>query len=352
VKHSDGLFEKVVAFDNLYFAAKEALAGKRTKTEPAKFYLNLGENLVNLQQALISENYKPGKYTTFYIYEPKKRLISAAPFVDRVVHHAICRIIEPIFEKSFIYDSYACRKGKGTHAAINRFTKFSRRYKYALKVDIKKFFPSIDFEILKEQILKKISDPKLLILINQIINNSNTQEPVFEYFPGDQLFTPYERKKGLPIGNLTSQFFANIYLDRFDHYVKDDLGVKAYIRYVDDMVFFNENKTYLRHLQNEVETYLTRYRVKLHPNKCNIFQTAKGIPFLGFLIYPEYRLLMGEGVIRCKRRLKKLQKQYSEGKVDLDKVRSSVHSWIGHAKHGDTYGLRKSIFGNISFQRA
>ena len=352
MNQSVGLHEQLVAFDNLYFAAKDALAGKRTKTAPAKFYLNLSENLVNLQQALISENYMPGKYTTFYIYEPKKRLISAAPFVDRVVHHAICRIIEPIFEKSFIYDSYACRKGKGTHAAINRFTKYSRRYKYALKVDIKKYFPSIDFEILKAQIHKKINDTKLINLIYKIINNSNPQEPIFEYFPGDELFTPYERKKGLPIGNLTSQFFANIYLNRFDHYIKDDLGVKAYIRYVDDMVFFNENKTYLLDLQKKVQAYLAHYRVKLHPNKCNIFQTIKGIPFLGFVIYPEYRLLKGESIIRCKRRLEKLQRQYSEGKIDLGDVRSSVHSWIGHAKHGDTYGLRKSIFVAISFQRA
>lgn len=345
------LFEQIIAFDNLYFAAREALLCKRRKTAPAKFYLNLGKKLIELQEALISGTYKTGAYKTFYIYEPKKRLISAAPFVDRVVHHAICRVIEPLFDKSFIYDTYACRKGKGTHAAINRFTQFARRYRYALKCDIKKFFPSIDHEILKAQIRKRIGDEKLLQLIDMIIDHSNPQEAVHDYFPGDDLFTPYERKKGLPIGNLTSQFFANIYLNRFDHYIKDDLGIKAYIRYVDDMVYFHDDISYLLDIHKTSQEYLNQFRMLLHPNKCHIFQTSKGIPFLGFIIFPDHRLVRRESVTRYKRRLKKMQKYYREGLIEPSSVRASVHSWIGHVKHGDSYGLRKKILGEIVFKQ-
>jgi len=351
MKLETNLYDQVISFENLYFAAREAWSGKRRKTAPAKFFLNHSHLLTDLQKQLQNGSYKPGEYNTFYIYEPKKRLISAAPFIDRVVHHAICRIIEPLFDRTFIYDSYACRKGKGTHAAIDRFTYYARRYRYALKCDIKKFFPSMDHEVLKSQIRSKIADEQLLQLIDMIIDHSNPQEPVNDYFPGDNLFTPYERKKGMPIGNLTSQFFANIYLNRFDHYIKDDLGVKAYLRYVDDTAFFSNEVDYLLELKTKSEIFLNQFRMRLHPNKCHIFQTAKGFPFLGFVIFPDHRLVKREAVTRYKRRLIRLQKLYQERAIDLDSVRASVHSWIGHVKHGDSYGLRKKIFSEISFKR-
>ncbi|MBN2013528.1 group II intron reverse transcriptase domain-containing protein [candidate division KSB1 bacterium] len=348
---NDDLFEQVISFENLFHAAKKAVSGKRGKTAPAEFHLNRSKYLVELQQALQSGEYQPGSYHTFTIFEPKKRLISAAPFIDRVVHHAICRVIEPIFEPTFIYDSYACRKGKGTHAAIDRFTYYARRYRFVLKCDVQKFFPSLDHDILKQQIRRKIRDVRLLAFIDRIIDNSNPQETVYNYFPGDDLFTPFERRKGIPIGNLTSQFFANIYLNRFDHFIKDDLGIKGYIRYVDDMAMFGDDACMLHSLLSKSINFLSDVRLRLHPNKCHVFQTSKGVPFLGFTIFPDHRLVRRTSVTRFKRRLQKLQKQYQAGYSELADVRSSIHAWLGHVKHADSLGLRTYMLLNAVFKR-
>ncbi len=177
--------------------------------------------------------------------EPKPRKISAAPYRDRVVHHALCNVIVPIFERTFIADSYANRLGFGTHRALKRFTQFARSSRYILQCDIRKYFPSIDHEILKRLLRRKIKCADTLWLIDTIIDNSNEQEPVIEYFPGDGLLTPIERRRGLPIGNLTSQFFANIYLNGLDHFVKEQLRASKYLRYVDDFALFADDRNFL-----------------------------------------------------------------------------------------------------------
>ncbi len=156
------------------------------------------------------------------------------------------------YERSFIADSYACRKGKGTHAAVNRCQQFARRFRYVLKADIQKFFPSLDHEILKALVARKIKDPDVLWLVGQIIDHSNPQEEVLNYFPGDDLFTPGERRRGIPIGNQTSQFFANVYLDPLDHFVKDRLGIKGYVRYVDDFLVFSDDKQHLADVREQI----------------------------------------------------------------------------------------------------
>ncbi|MGQ9592834.1 MAG: reverse transcriptase domain-containing protein, partial [Planctomycetota bacterium] len=237
-----GLFEEIASLENLWEAARRASLGRRRKPYVARFLLNLEDELTRLQEELRSRTYRPGPYSTFRVYEPKERLISAAPFRDRVVHHALVRVIEPLFERRFVFDSWANRLGKGTHRALERFQGFSRRFRYVLKGDIRKYFPSIDHEILKAKIRRVIRCPGTLWLLDAIIDASNTQDPVVEYFPGDDILTPLERRKGLPIGNLTSQFFANVYLDDLDHFVKDGLGVKAYLRYVDDFAAFSDDK--------------------------------------------------------------------------------------------------------------
>ena len=228
------LFEKIISFDNLLLAAKLSQKGRRYKPDVAQFHFRLEEELIDLREELLVKRYQPGAYRTFHIFDPKQRMISAAPYRDRVVHHALCQIIEPIFEQTFIYDSYANRKGKGTHKAITRYQDYAKRYPYVLKCDIRKFFPSVDHQVLKQEIRRKISCPDTLWLIDQIIDNSNHQEAHLQWFPGDDLFSPIERKRGLPIGNLTSQFWGNVYLNRFDHFVKEELRVPGYIRYVDD----------------------------------------------------------------------------------------------------------------------
>ncbi|MGH7495211.1 MAG: reverse transcriptase domain-containing protein [bacterium] len=211
--HTD-LYANICSFENLLAAAKQAQRGKRFQENVGRFNANLEYELVGLQRELHDKTYQPGRYREFIIFEPKHRMISAAPYRDRVVHHALCNVIAPLFERTFIFDSYANRTGKGTHRAILRYQQFCRKNAYALKCDVRKYFPSLDHEILKAEIRRTIACPDTLWLINRIIDGSNVQEPFFEYFSGDDLFTPFERRKGLPIGNLTSQFFANVYLNR------------------------------------------------------------------------------------------------------------------------------------------
>jgi len=224
----------MVAFYNLLKAADKAQRGKRFRADVARFHYNLERELWQLHGELVAKTYTPGTYHSFVIHEPKPRLISAAPYRDRVVHHALTGTLEPIFERTFVFDSYACRKFKGTHAAVARAQHYARRFPYVLKADIRKFFPSIDHQILKTLVARKIKDPDVLWLVGTIIDGSNPQEPVTMWFPGDDLLTPSERRRGLPIGNQTSQFFANAYLDPLDHFLKDESGVKGYVRYVDD----------------------------------------------------------------------------------------------------------------------
>ena len=245
MKRYGNLWGEVIRFVPLLRAAEKARRGKRFRPSVASFHFDLEPELWKLHEELSAKTYRPGGYRTFHVYEPKKRLISAAPYRDRVVHHALTSVLEPIFERSFIFDSYACRKGKGTHAAVCRSQHYARRFQYILKADIKKFFPTMDHEILKALIARKIKDPKVLWLVSQIIDHSNPQEPVLEWFAGDDLLTPAESRRGIPIGNQTSQFFANVYLDPLDHFVRDRLGVGGYVRYVDDFLVFADDKNQL-----------------------------------------------------------------------------------------------------------
>lgn len=242
------MFDHICTFPNLLLAAYKAAKNKRSKASTAEFLFRQETELLALQHALIAKTWKSGGYRTFRIHDPKERIISAAPFRDRVVHHALCNIIEPIFECGFIFDTYANRTGKGTHRAIERFQQYARKYPFVLKCDIRKFFPSLDHQVLKQEIRRRIWCPGTLWLIDAIIDSSNPQEPVPpHFFPSDDIAPlPFgggagggaERRRGLPIGNLTSQFWANVYLDRFDHFVKETLRVPGYIRYVDDFVLF------------------------------------------------------------------------------------------------------------------
>jgi len=209
------MYETLTSWNNLLSAYKKASAGKRGHPNVSAFEYRLEDNLLCLQDELRAKTYQPGKYDSFYIHEPKRRLISAAPFRDRVAHHALCNVIEPIFERSFIFDSYANRVGKGTHRALERCQQFARRYKYVLPCDLRQFFPSIDYAILRATLAAKIHDFEVMRLIDRILASgegvlSDAYDMV--YFPGDDLFAA-NRPRGLPIGNLTSQFWANVYLN-------------------------------------------------------------------------------------------------------------------------------------------
>jgi len=347
MKRYKWLFEQIIAFENLLVAFKKASKGKRSKPAVATFEVNLENELLQLERELRQKTYCPGSYRSFYIHDPKRRLISAAPFRDRVVHHAVCNIIEPLFERTFIYDSYANRKGKGTHKAIERYQHYARRYKYVLKCDIRKFFPSIDHAILKQELRWKIACPDTLWLLDLIIDASNPQEVHAPYFPGDDLFTPQQRRRGLPIGNLTSQFWANVYMNRFDHFVKEELRVPGYIRYVDDFVLFHNSATVLAKYRQAVQHYLVRLRLLAHPNKTHIHAIQRGVPFLGFQVYPCHRVLQKRKTHRFRRYLHRLLGEYKSGILPALSLEQSLNSWLGHIRFGQSQRLEHCVIDKL-----
>ncbi len=335
---------KLASWDNLYLAYRMAAKGKRGRPAVSAFDYRLEDNLLQLQSELLTGEYTPGDYSSFYIHEPKRRLISAAPFRDRVVHHALCNCIGPEFEKSFVDDSYANRVGKGTHRAIERVQKYSRKFRYVLQCDVKQFFPSIDHAILKEILVKKL-EPQEMALAERIIYSGRgllTENYNMVFFKGDTLFDAI-RDRGLPIGNLTSQFWANCYLNPFDHFVKRELRCPGYVRYVDDCVFFSEKKNNLWDFRKAIVDRLAHLRLTIHSG-AHPRPVEEGVPFLGFVIYPERRMLKRRKGIYFRRRLKGLIEKYQDGELTMKQLNSSVAGWINHVRFSNSIGLRKAIF--------
>ncbi|WP_315788859.1 RNA-directed DNA polymerase [Fischerella sp. JS2] len=351
MKRYGNLYSQIIDFENILAAARKAQKGKRFRENVLAFNYNLEGELTKLQQELIYKTYQPGTYRTFYIKEPKSRMISAAPYRDRVVHHALCNVIVPQIESTFISDSYANRLGFGTHRALHRFTKFARSSRYVLQCDIQKYFPSIDHKILKNLLRRKIKCPDTLWLIDTIIDNSNEQLAAIEYFESDYLLTPVERRRGLPIGNLTSQFFANVYLNNFDHFVKEQLKVKKYLRYVDDFALFSDDRGFLSEARLAIEEYLAKLRLKIHPVKSQLFETKHGANFVGFRILTDRIRVRTENLRRAKRRLRKMHNDYIHGKISQEKVSQSIQSWFAHLEHGDTWQLCQQIFAALAWTR-
>jgi hypothetical protein len=267
------------------------------------------------------------------IKEPKPRLISAAPFRDRVVHHALVSLLEPHFERRFVDHSYACRVGKGTHRALERAAELSRKRRFALKGDIAKFFPSIDHEILKGEVRRVIADERMLSVLERVVDGSNPQEEVRDWFEGDDLFAPASRRRGIPIGNLTSQFLANVFLDRLDHLVMDREGYGEYVRYCDDFLVFADTRAELWALRGRIDAHLQAMRLRLHPRKGGVHATDSPIPFLGFTVRKGVKRLQRAGVVRGRRRLRGSLRECAEGAIDHETLRARVASWRGHALH-------------------
>ena len=334
-KTYNNLYPLIYDFENLYRAYLKARRNKRYQQEVLAFTANLEENLLQIQNELIWKTYRTGPYRFFYVHDPKTRLVAALPFKDRVVQHALCNIIEPIFESRFIYDSYACRVGKGTHAGADRVTQFlriaQRKWErvYCLKGDIVQYFPSINHAILKAIIRKRIACPDTLWLIDEIIDSG-----------GDGSDCP----RGLPIGNLTSQLWANVYLDQLDHFVKEVLREKYYVRYMDDFVILSGDKKHLWDIKHQIEDFLAD-KLDLRLNgKTGIWPISQGIDFLGYRIWPTHRLVRKSSIKRMKRKLKVFQRKYREGRIDLDKINATIQSWIGHVSYANSYNLRRKLF--------
>lgn len=352
MKRFGSLWSQITDFPNLVMASRKAQKSKRFRDNVLCFNYELEENLHTIRKQLIDHNYHPGHYKTFYIFEPKKRLISAAPYRDRVVQHALCNIIEPIFDRSFSDSCFANRKEMGTHKALEKFILLSKTYRYCLKMDVRKYFPSMDHVILKEMIRRKIKCQDTLWLVDLILYSSNPQEEICLHFPGDDLLTPLERRRGLPIGNLTSQMWANVYLMQLDHFMTQKYGGKRYIRYVDDMILFSDDREELYGALQIVRRELEKLRLSLHERKTELIETKRGVNFLGFRVFPDRVRIIQENLKRARRRLKMMQIQYARGELAMDKIMQSIRSWVAHLEWGDTWRLRERIFASLVFRRS
>lgn len=352
MKRVGRLWETLASFENLLLAFKKARKGKRRRPDVARFEFMLERELLELQADLLSGDYRPAPYRLFTVYERRPRQIAAASFRDRVVHHALLNVVEPWLDRRFIDDTYACRRGRGVHKAVDRFQQWTHRHAYVMKLDIASYFHSIDHNVLKNQLRRHIKDEKVLSLFDVIIDGSpegGSASPV--YFPDDDLFSPIDRRKGIPIGNLTSQFLGNLYLNEVDHFIKQELRASGYLRYVDDLFLLSDSKQQLHEWRQQIEYQLTLLRLRINPRKIQLHPVCNGTDVLGYRVYPRFRLLRNENGHRFLRRLRKFSVAYAKGELQWADFNPSVQSWIGHAAQADTEGLRASIFNSIVFIR-
>lgn len=331
-------FHDKLTYINLYNAYYRICKNKRNKSHILKYDIDLETNLTNLLNDLKNNNYKPGKYREFLIYEPKERLIRSLPFRDRIVHQwYIEEFIKPYIIPRFIKDSYACIEGRGSHTGIRQLQKYMRRlYKtnkdyYVLKCDINKYFYNVNKSILFNIMKKYISDKDLLNLTKVII------------FDNDE-------EVSIPIGNYTSQYFANIYLNELDYYIKEELKIKYYIRYMDDFVILLNTKKECIQIKSLIENFLNeKLYLKLN-SKSKFFHNRFGIDFLGYRIFNDYLLLRNNSKKKIRKKIRKWNKAYDNGTLDTHKVKLSINSWLAHIKHCDSYRLKEKILNEIKFK--
>ncbi len=343
------LWAQLTSAPNLFMAYKLAARGKRGTAAVADFERNLEDNIFLLRAALLDGSYAHDAYHSFYIHDPKKRLISAAAFKDRVVHHALCQVIEPFFERKFIFDSYANRIGKGSHRALDRTTQYLRRFACYQQLDIRQYFASIDHQLLHQTLAETIADEKVLALCAAILDSGRgVLHEAYEmvYFDGDDLLAA-SRPRGLPIGNLTSQFWANVYLNKLDHYIKRPLKCKGYVRYVDDMLLFADSKAQLHDWWQAVVAFLGKLRLTIHAQQAQPTPVRQGVTFLGFRCFPDHRRLKREKVIHAWQRIKQNHAMLKRGEMPQADFSQRLQSWVNHARYGDTWGLRCALLNGL-----
>jgi len=324
------LWPEITSFETLHAAYLKARKGKRYTPGVLRFSAMLEERLLELREELRERRYRISPYHRFEVYEPKKRQVASLPFREQAVQHALIAVIEPIFDKRFIYDSYACRVGKGTHAGADRITDWLRRAHrmwpetYVLKADVKSYFASIDHAILKDLLRRWIQCDGTLWLMDLFIDSWNAKSG-----------------KGIPIGNLTSQLYANVYLHELDTFVKYDLRERFYLRYMDDFVVIGPDKGELNVLRARIDRFL-RERLALQLNsRTSVFPERQGMDFLGYRIWRTHRLLRKRSVRRMRGRIR----AWREGKVQTEEMEASVAAWLGHAEHADMYNLQRELLG-------
>jgi len=330
MKRFGNLYSQVVNYENLILATHKALRGKKAKAKVASFYFNFENEVIQLEQELNDGTYYPSSYHLFEIREPKVRQICSSDFRDRVVHHAICNIIEPFFERRLIFDTYACRNEKGAHAALKRAQQFSRSHRYFLKCDIRKYFQSIDHPVLKHMLRGIVKDSKLINLLDLIIDHA---------VPGNA------PGKGIPIGNLTSQHFANFYLGELDHFLKERSRLKGYVRYMDDFICFSDSKNFLHDLLATIREFVEqKLKLRLKDEIIRIAPVSEGVPFLGFRVFPNLIRLQRPNLIRFRKKIRNLERHFQIGLISESDLASSVKSMIAHITHANSGMMRRKEF--------
>lgn len=340
-------YEKICDFQNLLKAHKVARLGKRNVREVIDFELNLSDRLSALSAALENKTYKMSGYYSFDVHDPKERKIHALHYTDRVVQHCLCdEVLAPALDKRLIYDNAACRLNKGTHFALRRVNGFLREHYnkygaegYFLKCDIRKFFDSIDHEILKKKLARVFTSPDVLFLLYQIIDS-------FSITPG----------KGLPMGNQTSQWFAIYYLDGFNRLIKEKLRIKHYSRYMDDCVLIHHDKRYLKECLSQMTVYLNEELNLIFNSKTQIFPICNGVDYLGWHIYLSetgkiIRKLKQQSKYRYKRRLRYFEYAYSNNLIELDEIKQSLSSFRAHLAYGHTYKMQSNVLRRFILQK-
>lgn len=329
MKRAGNLIERIADADNLRLAFWKASKGKRAKAEVSRFRADLDSRLRCLREQLLAASVPWGPYRRFMIFDPKERIICAAPFRDRVAHHAIINVIEPYFESYQIHDSYACRRGKGLDAALARAVDFCRAGHWYLKMDVRKYFDSIDHDVLKGLLRRRFKDALLLRLLEGIIESYATA-------PG----------QGVPIGNLTSQFFANHYLGLLDHYVKEALRCRRYVRYMDDFVLWSSEKDRLRHLRRETATFL-RNSLHLELKPVCLNACSRGMTFLGYRVCPGHVRLARRSRTRFRRKLARYHANYATGRWTEAETARHVEPLLAFVRRAETDSFRRRVLESI-----
>jgi len=335
----------MISPENLFRAWKVFKENKRNKVDVMEFEINLEKEIFKLHRELKDRTYHHGPYSGFWIRDPKLRRIHKATVRDRVLHHAVFRILNPIFEPTFIANSFSCRIGKGTHKGMRKVAEMIRaksgnytRECFALKCDIRKFFDSIDHDILLRILEKKVVDKRMLWLLREIIESFTASRP--------NLFD----RHGVPIGNLTSQIFANIYMNEFDQFIKHALHVKDYARYTDDFVIISNDRKYLEYLLEPIREYLSHtLHIELHPHKILLRECKRGIDFLGYVILPHHIVVRKKTKQRVLRKLRERVAQYRNGNIKEETLWGSLSSYLGVLSHADAYKLTEETLNNFWF---
>ncbi|MCL5733067.1 MAG: reverse transcriptase/maturase family protein [Patescibacteria group bacterium] len=346
MKNFTHIFEKIISIDNLLSSWKEFRIGKKSRKDISYFERNLEDNIWTLNDLLKNKTYKHGPYHSFYVHDPKLRHIHKASVRDRVLHHAIVKNIEPAFEPTFIFDSYSCRVGKGAHKGTEQFIRYARKVSknytrtcWVLKCDIKKFFASIDHHILLDILYRRINDPDVRHLLKKVI----------ESFSSEFTVNP-EEPKGIPIGNLTSQLFANVYLNELDQFMKHELKEKYCLRYADDFVVLHPQREHCEKIIEPISNFLKHnLKLDLHPNKITIRKFAQGVDFLGYICFPHHIAPRLKTEKRIYKKLREKVEMLKNGLITEESFNHSVQSYFGVLSHSNSFKLRQELENQIFF---